>query len=88
MSIDTKRSSWETHTVRAAQRSLDTQGKPRELQGYPNDPSVRRLPPEAIGLAAAVVATLVAYGIYTIYPWPHSPLNVFLAMLARNNAAV
>jgi hypothetical protein len=40
------------------------------------------------GLAAALLALLVTYGFYVLHPWPHTPLNQFLAMFGRNNAAV
>jgi hypothetical protein len=39
-------------------------------------------------LAAAVVAVAVTYGILAVHPFPHSPLNEFLATLGRANAAL
>jgi hypothetical protein len=46
----------------------------------------RRLPGWS-GLAAALLALLVTYGIFLSRPWPHSPLSQFLAMYGRNNSA-
>jgi len=43
---------------------------------------------EGAALAAAVVAAAITYGILAIHPYPHSPLNEFLATLGRANAAV
>ncbi len=40
------------------------------------------------GLAAALLALLITYGLFVLYPWPHTTLNEFLAMFGRNNAAV
>ncbi len=40
------------------------------------------------GLAAAALATAVTYYIRAVYPWPHTPLNAFLATFGRANAAV
>jgi hypothetical protein len=58
-------------------------------QGRPEDARpARRRSVEALGLAAAVVATLVTYGIFLIAPYAHGSLNTFLAVFARNNAAV
>lgn len=47
----------------------------------------RRRLPDWSGLAAALLALLVTYGIFLAHPWPHSPLDQFLAMYGRNNAA-
>jgi hypothetical protein len=47
----------------------------------------RRRLPEWSGLAAALLALLVTYGIFLVRPWPHSPLSQFLAMYGRNNSA-
>lgn len=41
-----------------------------------------------VGLAAAAVATAATYSIRAIHPWPHSPLNAFLATFGHANAAV
>ena len=86
MSTNTERAPFETPAERAAQRTdLDTQGE----RGGPEDSmTVRRLSVEAIGLAAAVVATIVTYGFFTVHPFEHTPLNEFLAMLDRGNAAI
>ncbi|HTT55103.1 MAG TPA: DUF6064 family protein [Streptosporangiaceae bacterium] len=43
---------------------------------------------EGSGLAVALLALLVTYGLFLVHPWPHTPLNQFLAMFGRNNAAV
>ena len=43
---------------------------------------------EGVGLFAAVVATAVVWSIRAVHPWPHTPLNQFLATLGRANAAV
>lgn len=75
-----------TNTERAAQRTdLDTQGE----RGRPeHSMTVRRLSVEGIALAAVVVATVVTYGLFTVYPYEHTPLNEFLAMFDRGNAAI
>jgi hypothetical protein len=39
-------------------------------------------------MAAAVMAAAVTYGILAVHPWPHTPLNAFLATFGRANAAV
>lgn len=58
-------------------------------RGRPNDSAMARWRSlEWIGLAAAVVATLVTYGFFLANPWPHGPLSEFLATFARGNAAV
>jgi Family of unknown function (DUF6064) len=43
---------------------------------------------EGTGLAAALLALLITYGLLAFHPWPHTPLNQFLGMFGRNNAAV
>ena len=43
---------------------------------------------EGTGLAAALLALLITYGLLVLDPWPHTTLNKFLAMFGRNNAAV
>jgi hypothetical protein len=43
---------------------------------------------EGTGLAAAVIATAVVWSIRAVHPWPHTPLNQFLATFGRANAAV
>jgi hypothetical protein len=42
---------------------------------------------EGIGLVAAMIAVAVTCGILAVHPWPHSPLNAFLATFGRANAA-
>jgi hypothetical protein len=42
---------------------------------------------ERAAMAVAVVAVAVTYGILAVHPWPHTPLNQFLAMFGRANAA-
>jgi hypothetical protein len=39
------------------------------------------------GLAAAAIATAVTYSIRAVHPWPHTPLNEFLATFGRANVA-
>jgi hypothetical protein len=43
---------------------------------------------QGAGLAAAVVATVIVWSIRAVHPWPHTPLNQFLATFGRANAAV
>jgi len=50
--------------------------------------TVRQLSIEGIGLAVAVVATIVTYVFFIVYPHEHAPLNEFLAMFERGNAAI
>jgi hypothetical protein len=50
--------------------------------------TVRRLSIEGIGLAAALVATVVMYVFFIVHPQEHTPLAAFLAMFERGNAAV
>jgi hypothetical protein len=47
----------------------------------------RRRLPDWSGLAAALLALLVTYGMLLVRPWPRSPLDQFLAMYGRNNSA-
>jgi uncharacterized protein DUF6064 len=86
MSTKTKRAPIETPVERTSQRpDLDTQGE----RGQPQDAmSVRRLSVEMIGLAAAALATVVMYVLFFVHPVEHEPLNAFLAMYDRFNAAV
>jgi Family of unknown function (DUF6064) len=86
MSTNTERAPVETPAERAAQRTdLDTQSE----RGGPKDSKmVRRLSVKAIGLAPALVATIVTYGFFTVHPYEHPPLNAFLAMFERDNAAI
>ncbi len=86
MSTKIERAPVETPAERAAQRTdLDTQGERGRPQGAIR---VRRLSIEMIGLAAAVVATIVMYVLFIVHPVEHTPLNAFLAMFDRFNAAV
>jgi hypothetical protein len=86
MSTKIERAPVETPAERAAQRTdLDTQGERGRPQGAIR---VWRLSIEMIGLAAAVVATIVMYVLFIVHPVEHTPLNAFLAMYDRFNAAV
>jgi Family of unknown function (DUF6064) len=49
---------------------------------------VRRLSIDLIGLAAALVATVVMYVLFIVHPVEHIPLNAFLAVFERGNAAI
>jgi Family of unknown function (DUF6064) len=87
MSTNTERASVETPAERPAPRpDLDTQGERGGPQGAK---TLRRLSIEGIGLAAAVVATIVMYVLLIVYPVAHPPLNVFLTtVFGRGNAAI
>ncbi len=86
MSTNIKRVPFETSAERAAQRTdLDTEG---ERSGPQDSKTVRRLSIEMIGLAAALVATVIMYVLFIVYPSEHTPLNAFLAGFARGNAAI
>jgi Family of unknown function (DUF6064) len=87
MSTKIERAPVETKASRAAQRTdLDTQGERGGPQGAK---TLRRLSIEGIGLAAAVVATIVMYVLLIVYPVEHEPLNVFLTTIfERGNAAI
>ncbi|HEV7126835.1 MAG TPA: DUF6064 family protein, partial [Ktedonobacterales bacterium] len=86
MSTKFERTSFELPAQRATPRTdLDTPG---ERGGAPDSIPVRRLWIEGIGLVVAVVATLVTYAIFIVHPYPHTPLNQFLATFARGNAAI
>ncbi|MGZ3714497.1 MAG: DUF6064 family protein [Ktedonobacterales bacterium] len=86
MSTETERAPFATPAEQTTpSRDLGTlavRGRPEDVR------TVRRVPMEGIGLAAAVVATLVTYGFFIVQPWPHGPLNEFLAGFARGNAAI
>ena len=73
MSTNTERAPFETPAERAAPRTdLDTQGE----RGGPQDAmTVRRLSIDLIGLAAALVATVVMYVFFIVHPYEHAPLN-------------
>lgn len=43
---------------------------------------------EMSGLAAALVATVVMYVLFIVYPVAHTPLNEFLTVFERGNAAI
>ncbi len=86
MSTNIKRAPVETPAERTEQKTdLDTKGE----RGQPQDAKTkRRLSIEMIGLAAAVVATVVMYVLWIVYPVAHEPFTAFLAMFDRFNAAV
>jgi len=87
MSTDIKRAPVETKTSRTEQKTdLFTKGE----RGGPQDTkTLRRLSIEMIGLAAAVVATIVMYVVFIVYPVAHPPLNEFLTtVFGRGNAAI
>ncbi|SRR5216684_9256204 len=85
MSTNTEKAPFETPAERAAKRiDLDTQG---ESGGADDSMTLRRLSVEVIGLAAAVVATVVTYELFTVHP-AHTPLHDFLVMFDRGNAAI
>jgi len=66
MSTNTEKAPFETPAERAAKRiDLDTQG---ESGGADDSMTLRRLSVEVIGLAAAVVATVVTYELFTVHP--------------------
>jgi hypothetical protein len=65
---------------------LDTQG---ERGGQQGAKTLRQLSIEGFGLAAAVVAAIVMYVLFLVYPVAHPPLNVFLTTaFGRGNAAI
>jgi hypothetical protein len=76
-----------TPAERATPRpDLDTQGERGGPQGVK---ALRQLSIEGIGLAAAVVASIVMYVLFIVYPVAHEPLNVFLTtVFGRGNAAI
>src|SRR5512142_2915376 len=87
MSTTIKRAPVETPTEQTEQKTdLDTKGE----RGQPQDAkTLRRLSIEMIGLAAAVVATIVMYVLWIVYPVAHPPLNEFLTtVFERGNAAI
>ncbi len=86
MSSNTERAPVETPAERPALRTdLDTQGK----HGRPQDAmTLRWFSIEGIGLATALVATVVMYVVFIVHPVEHPPLNEFLAMFERGNAAI
>ena len=86
MSTNTERAPVATPAERAAPRpDLDTRG---ERGGPHGAKTLRQLSLEGIGLAAAVVATIVMYVLFIVHPVEHTPLNAFLATFDRFNAAV
>jgi hypothetical protein len=86
MSTATNKAPLETPAERATSRGdLDQLGERGRLQ---DTIPVRRLSMEGIGLVVAVLATLAIYGLFILHPVPHTPLNEFLAMFARGNAAI
>ena len=87
MSTRTEKAALETPTGRAeSSTDLDARGE----RGRPQDArTLRQLSIEGIGLAAAVVATVVMYVLFTVHPVAHEPLAVFLTTIfQRGNAAI
>jgi Family of unknown function (DUF6064) len=86
MSTTLKRTPVETSAEPTAPRTdLDTQGE----RGQPQVAMRLRRPSiEMIGLAAVALATVVMYVLFFVHPVEHEPLNAFLAMYDRFNAAV
>ena len=87
MSTTIKRAPVATPAEQTEQKTdLDTKGE----RGQPQDAkTLRRLSIEMIGLAAAVVATVVMYVVFIVYPVAHEPLNEFLTTIfGRGNAAI
>lgn len=86
MFTNTEKAPVETPAERTAPRTdFDTQG---ERHGPQESMTVRRLSIEGIGLAAALVATVVMYVVFIVHPVEHTPLNEFLTMFERGNAAI
>jgi hypothetical protein len=87
MSTKIERAPVATPAERAAPSTdLDTQGERGGPQGAK---TLRRLSIEGIGLAAALVATVVMYVVFIVYPVAHPPLNEFLTTIfERGNAAI
>jgi len=87
MSTTIKRAPVATPAEQTEQKTdLDTKGE----RGQPQDAkTLRRLSIEMIGLAAAVVATVVMYVVFIVYPVAHEPLNEFLTTIfGRGNTAI
>lgn len=78
----------QNHVTEAERSSGKTLHKQRERGKRQDSTTVRRPFVEGLGLAVAVVATLVTYGFFIIHPYEHPQLNAFLALFARGNAAV
>jgi hypothetical protein len=87
MSTKIVRTPVETPAEQVAQGTdLDTQSERGGPQGAK---TLRRLSFEWIGLAAAVVASIVMYVVLIVHPVAHEPLNVFLTtVFERGNAAI
>jgi hypothetical protein len=77
----------ETKAERATPNTdLDSQSERSSPQGATR---ARQLSIELIGLAAMVVATVVMYVMFIVYPVAHPPLNAFLTTIfGRGNAAI
>lgn len=86
MSTKIERAPVATPAERATPRpDLDTQGE----RGQPHSARTQRwLSIEMIGLAAAIVATIIMYVILIVHPVAHESLAAFLAKFARGNAAI
>jgi Family of unknown function (DUF6064) len=86
MSTNATKATLETPVERTVQRTDLNQSneydRPEDIR------PVRRRSIEALGLAAAVVATIVIYVLFTIFPRGHETLNTFLAKFAHGNAEV
>lgn len=82
---DTERAPVETPAEQAAPLDLATPDRHNRPQ---NSRTVRRLPIEMIGMAAALIATIIMYTLFIVHPVAHEPLDQFLAMFGRFNAAV
>jgi hypothetical protein len=87
MSTKIERAPVATPAERAAPSTdLDIQGERGRPQGAK---TLRRLSIELIGLAAAVVASIVMYVVFFVHPVGHEPLNVFLTtVFGHGNAAI
>jgi hypothetical protein len=87
MSTKIERAPVATPAERATPRpDLDTQG---ERGGPHGVKTLRQLSFEGIGLAAAVVATIVMYVLFIVHPVAHPLLNEFLTTtFGRGNAAI
>jgi uncharacterized protein DUF6064 len=87
MSTATKGAPFETPAERATpRRDLDPQSERGRPQGAK---TLQRLSLEGIGLAAAVVASIVMYAVFFVYPGAHESLNVFLTtVFGRGNTAI
>jgi len=73
-----------THTIH---RALTADGwTPRRRQRL-RQLHARKGFTEGAAMAVAVLAAVVTYAILAVHPWPHTPLNAFLATFGRANTA-